>query len=229
MIEASRAAGRAPMGESNGPSDGYCRAAWLAVCRSQAVIEFTLDGTITWANDHFLALVGYAPADLIGQHHRILCDEELAASAEYKAFWARLGAGEYIQAEFKRRRRDGREVWLQASYNPLFDGNGIARRVLKVAADITRQVALEQEAQHYRDALQQRGTDLEQSVARLKAIVASISHIADQTGMLAINAGIEAARAGDAGLGFAVIAAEVRKLAADTRTATDRVATLAVG
>jgi methyl-accepting chemotaxis protein len=197
------------------PSDGYCRAAWDAVCLSQAVVEFDMTGVITWANDRFLKLVGYDLRQLVGKHHRILCHETYAASPEYGAFWDRLRLGKFDQGEFSRLRADGGEVWLQATYNPIFDRNGIAQRVLKVATDVTRQVLLERELQHKSAALQS-------TMAELDSVVAAISSIARQTNLLALNATIEAARAGDAGRGFAVVASEVKKLSGDTQAATQR-------
>ena len=197
------------------PSDGYCRAAWMAVCRSQAIIEFDMAGVITWANGVFLDLVGYSLRDLVGHHHRIFCTAEHAASAAYLALWERLRRGEFEQGEFSRLRADGSELWLQATYNPIFDESGVAQRVLKVATDITRQVTLERE-------LSRNGAALQGTIGELGHIVADIGNIARQTNLLALNATIEAARAGDSGRGFAVVASEVKKLSADTQSATRR-------
>lgn len=197
------------------PSDGYCRAAWNAVCLSQAVIEFDMAGVITWANDRFLDLVGYDLGQLVGKHHRILCSADYGASPEYSAFWDRLRLGKFDQGDFSRLKADGSEVWLQATYNPIFDRDGTTQRVLKVATDITRQVVLERELQHKSAALQT-------TIEELDSVVKAISSIAKQTNLLALNATIEAARAGEAGRGFAVVATEVKKLSGETQTATER-------
>jgi len=201
------------------PSDAYCRAAWDGVCRSQAVIEFDMTGIVTWANPRFLDLVGYDLPRLAGQHHRILCEDAYAASPAYQQLWDRLRRGEFDQGAFARRRADGTEIWLQATYNPIFDTAGVARRVLKIATDITRQAMLERE-------LQDRGVALGETMAELGRVVSDISAIARQTNLLALNAAIEAARAGEAGRGFAVVAAEVKKLSADTQAATRRAGTM---
>ena len=109
-----------------------------AIGRSQAVIEFRLDGTIVKANQNFLDALGYgALSEIEGKHHRIFMPQSDAERADYKEFWARLNRGEYQTGEFKRIRKDGRPVWIQASYNPVLDGRGKATRVIKFATDIT--------------------------------------------------------------------------------------------
>lgn len=89
-----------------------------AISRSQAVIEFDLDGHILDANDNFLELVGYRRSEVVGEHHRMFVTPEEAQSAEYEEFWRALGSGEFISGEFHRIGQGGREVWLQAVYNP---------------------------------------------------------------------------------------------------------------
>jgi len=111
-----------------------------AINRSQAVIEFELDGTVITANDNFLGIFGYGRDDVVGKHHRLFCEPGYAESPQYAEFWQKLGRGEYDAGEFKRIDKDGTEIWLQASYNPIFDMDGRPFKVVKFASDITREV-----------------------------------------------------------------------------------------
>jgi len=117
-----------------------------ALDRSQAIIEFKLDGTITAANENFLAVTGYGLQEIKGQKHRIFVDETTASSAEYKDFWQSLAQGETRTGEFRRFAKDGSELWIQATYNPIFDGNGDVFKVVKFAVDITDQMKLRETA-----------------------------------------------------------------------------------
>ncbi|WP_306821362.1 PAS domain-containing methyl-accepting chemotaxis protein [Janthinobacterium sp. 61] len=105
--------------------------------RVQAVIEFELDGTILHANDNFLRVLGYTLAEVQGKHHAIFCDAEYVKTSEYADFWGKLGRGEFDHGEYKRRAKDGREVWINASYNPILDADGKPYKVIKFATDIT--------------------------------------------------------------------------------------------
>lgn len=108
-----------------------------AVGRSQAVIEFNLDGTIITANQNFLAAMGYTLAEIEGKHHGMFVEPVYRESAEYKLFWEKLRRGEYESAEFKRLAKGGKEVWIEASYNPVLDAAGKPFKVVKFATDIT--------------------------------------------------------------------------------------------
>lgn len=108
-----------------------------AIGRSQAMIEFNLDGSIITANKNFLDALGYRLDEIQGKHHSMFVPADQRDTAEYKAFWAALNRGEYQAREFKRIAKDGREVWIEASYNPVLDGNGKAVMVAKIATDIT--------------------------------------------------------------------------------------------
>ncbi len=110
-----------------------------AISKSQAIIEFTLDGTIVTANDNFLNTLGYRLDEVKGKHHSMFVEPAFAASAEYRQFWVALNEGQFQAAEFKRIGKGGREVWIQASYNPILDLNGKAFKVVKYATDITGQ------------------------------------------------------------------------------------------
>jgi methyl-accepting chemotaxis protein len=108
-----------------------------AISRSQAVIEFNMDGTIVTANQNFLDTLGYRLEEIRGKHHSMFVAPNLRDSAEYRGFWANLNRGEYQSAEYKRLGKGGKEVWIQASYNPIFDRNGKPCKVIKFATDIT--------------------------------------------------------------------------------------------
>jgi len=110
-----------------------------AIGKSQAVIEFNMDGTILTANDNFLNTVGYSLEEIQGQHHSLFVEHEFKLSHEYKAFWDSLNRGEYESKEYKRLGKGGKEVWIQASYNPIFDLNGKPFKVVKFASDVTAQ------------------------------------------------------------------------------------------
>ncbi|WP_419964626.1 PAS domain S-box protein [Pelomonas baiyunensis] len=108
-----------------------------AIQRSMAVIEFTPQGEILQANEQFLQLMGYRADDIVGRHHRMFVEPQYASSDDYQAFWLRLSRGEYEGGEYKRIGREGKEVWIQATYNPVFDLDGKVVKVVKFAQDIT--------------------------------------------------------------------------------------------
>jgi methyl-accepting chemotaxis protein len=115
-----------------------------AIDKAQAVIEFALDGTVLRANDNFLAALGYRLEEVKGKHHSLFVEPSYRASAEYRLFWDKLGRGEYDAAQYKRIRKDGTEIWIQASYNPIFDPSGRPYKVVKYASDVTEQVRMSQ-------------------------------------------------------------------------------------
>lgn len=108
-----------------------------AISRSQAIIEFDTSGKILLANENFCNAMGYSLDEIRGQYHRMFVDAEYAETDEYREFWAQLGRGEFSAAEYKRLAKGGRPVWIQASYNPIFDDRGSPIGVIKVATDIT--------------------------------------------------------------------------------------------
>jgi len=113
-----------------------------AIHRSQAVIAFGLDGTVLDANENFLAVMGYTLPELVGQHHSLLVEPAQRDGSDYAAFWSALRGGTYRRGQFKRIGKGGREVWIEASYNPILDAAGRPYKVVKFATDVTAQVAL---------------------------------------------------------------------------------------
>lgn len=119
-----------------------------AIGKAQAVIEFTVDGKVLTANDNFLRALGYSLDEIRNRHHSMFVDPAERNSDAYRTFWAALGRGEYQAAEYKRVGKDGRDVWIQASYNPILDLNGKPFKVVKYATDVTQEVIARMKNEH---------------------------------------------------------------------------------
>ena len=116
-----------------------------AIDKSQGTIEFNMDGTVITSNDNFLNILGYSLKEVKGKHHRMFCEESYANGPDYKEFWAKLNRGEFDSGEYKRIGKNGREAYIRATYNPIFDLNGNPVKILKIATDVTEQKRLEKE------------------------------------------------------------------------------------
>lgn len=239
-----------------------------AIDKAQAVIEFDLDGNVLSANRNFLMTIGYTAREIVGHHHSMFCTPEYTQSEEYRDFWLRLNEGQFISGRFHRVGKYSRDVWIQATYNPILDANGQVVKIVKFAHDVTKEVQLERHistksrdmahsvqslidsitniaansgvaaetseqatlaARSGFEAVQRSITmidAIQASSLRMSEIVRVISEIANQTNLLAFNAAIEAARAGQHGVGFSVVAGEVRKLAERSSQAAREIAKL---
>ncbi|WNV11694.1 PAS domain-containing methyl-accepting chemotaxis protein [Tardiphaga sp. 709] len=141
-----------------------------AIGKSQAVIEFGMDGIVLTANENFLQALGYSLEEIKGRHHSVFVDPSERDSAAYREFWASLNRGEYQAAEYKRIGKGGKEVWIQASYNPILDLNGRPFKVVKYATDTTAQVIARMKSERVRSMMESVAAGAEELNASVREI-----------------------------------------------------------
>lgn len=182
-----------------------------AIRRSQAVIEFTVDGIIIDANQNFLTAMGYNLEEIRGQHHRIFVEPEYEQTQEYAAFWETLRRGEYRAGQYKRLGKNGKEVWIEGSYNPIMDANGKVSKVVKFATDISSQVAL---LNNLKTLIDQNFGEIDGAIELSTSEARSASTAANET---STNVRSVAASAGE----LAASIGEISRSMATSRSATD--------
>ncbi len=154
-----------------------------AINRTQAVIEFDLEGTILTANPNFLRVMGYQLDEVRGQHHSIFVDDETRYSSEYRNFWDRLRRGEFLHGEYPRVGKNGKEVWIQGTYTPILDQDGHPFKVVKYATDVTDRVLLQRANAEHQERTQHLIEQICESANQFtegsKVIAESASHLSD--------------------------------------------------
>ena len=186
-----------------------------AVARSQAVIEFSMDGIIMTANSLFLEAVGYDWEEIQGQHHRMFVDREYGAGKEYEEFWEALRRGEIQDGDFKRYGKNGKEVWLKASYNPVFDAEGRPEKVVKYAADRTDHVLRQQQLSVLGEQVDVSLKEIVSAVNGAKAKTAEAEKASSKT-RETVQVVAEAAES------FSASTAEISSAVGETRAAAER-------
>ena len=152
-----------------------------AISKSQAVIEFQLDGTIIRANDNFLKAVGYSLREIEGRHHSLFVPKDLIKSEEYKRFWDQLRSGNYQSGEFQRIGKNGQDIWIQASYNPIIGPSGRPYKIVKYATDITKEVQKRRLITETMEKVLNNSKELMSSSERLSSVSASLTGSAEHT------------------------------------------------
>lgn len=199
--------------------------------RTQGVIEFTNDGTVLTANTNFLNLLGYSLTEITGQHHSKFVDPAFRDSPDYALMWRDLNEGKFLTAEFKRIGKGGREVWIQATYNPLFDINGRVNKVVKFATDITARKESESNLKSTLLSVSQTAKSLSSASEELSAVAQTMSSNSEET---SAQSNVVAAASEQVSKNVATVATSAEEMSASVKeiakNSTDaaRIATTAV-
>jgi methyl-accepting chemotaxis protein len=185
-----------------------------AINSTQAVIEFTIDGICLTANDNFCKAMGYQLEDFKGRHHSMFLETEARESADYRQFWRELNDGKFQSAEFKRVGKGGREVWLQASYNPVFDVNGKVTKVVKFATEITSRKLAEKSLKETLTAVNENAQALASASEELTAVSQQMSANSEET---SAQANVVAAAAEEVSKNVADVATSAEEMSASVK------------
>lgn len=186
-----------------------------AIGKSQAVIEFNLDGTIITANANFLSAIGYGLDEIKGKHHSMFVEQGLESTSEYQSFWESLRRGEFRADAFKRISKSGAPVWIQASYNPIFDPSGRPFKVVKFATDITDEVLRRQEAERI-------GAQVDESLGKIVNAVSSTNQQSVMAATAAAETSATVQAVASAANQFDASSQEIAQSMSASRSAVDR-------
>ena len=185
-----------------------------AISQVQAIIEFNLDGTVTVANEIFLKTMGYSTEEIKGRHHSMFVEPAYRESAEYRQFWRDLNDGKFQAADFKRIAKGGREVWLQAIYNPVFDEDGRPYKVVKNAIDITLRKKMEEGLKVTIDAVNKNAQALASAAEELTATSQQMSSNSEET---ATQSNVVAAASEQVSKNVATVATSAEEMSASVK------------
>jgi methyl-accepting chemotaxis protein len=208
-----------------------------AIYRSQAVIEFDMQGTILTANENFLGAMGYRLDEILGKHHSTFVDREFAASAEYRGFWDALRSGEYQAARYRRVGKNNRIVWIEATYNPIIDISGRPYKVIKFATDITSRIeaishlmecvtSIIDEQNKVIDALKGRATELSHAARKNRETSSGVSTAAEELAASANEIGRQISESARIVDGAVRNAAQSRDMVARLSVASEKVSSV---
>ncbi len=193
-----------------------------ALNRSQAIIEFTLDGRIIAANENFTRTLGYTLEEIRGQHHGMFVEPDYRASSDYRALWDKLGRGEYDAGQYKRIAKGGREIWIQASYNPILDGNGRPFKVVKFATDVTDQMTIAFRVKQIADIVAAASTEMRATAESMARTAEETTRQSSEVASAALLASSNVQTVSAAGEELSASIAEIARQVAESNSVTQR-------
>ena len=193
-----------------------------AIGKSMAVIEFSLDGRIQTANENFLKTLGYSLEEIRGQHHSLFVSPDERASFEYRAFWEKLARGEYDSGQYKRVAKGGREIYIQASYNPIFDASGKPYKVVKFASDTTEQMRVAFRVKEIADIVASASTEMRATAESMASTAEDTTRRASEVAAAAHLASSNVQTVSAAGEELSASIAEIARQVAESNSVTQR-------